>query len=175
MEWDRCLTDAANRQACAADLRELFVTIIRHCDVGDPLSLWLGDRDGVNENIFHDGHATDRSCQMFDELHNVPLLHIDRCLCAGDYGVMDNRLSSLVDHVPRDLSHKIIEELDGRSHDELRQLQDKRFGQTSTVQRAAFDGIMAAHAALIGEEGGRRRILPADQAGQYSFSSTHQY
>ncbi|CAM9905065.1 unnamed protein product, partial [Laminaria digitata] len=63
----------------------------------------------------------------------------------------------------------MFEQLAGHNHDELRRLQDESIGQFNTVQRGCFDGIMTAHAALLDEDGGRRRVLPAGQAGRGFF------
>ena len=93
LEWNRCLTEAASHQTCTASLRELFVSILRHCDVGDPLSLWRGHRDSLAEDFLHQAHATDPSRDMCDELHNLALLHIDRCLRSA--GSTFRRLSTL--------------------------------------------------------------------------------
>ncbi|CAN0273274.1 unnamed protein product, partial [Scytosiphon promiscuus] len=169
LEWDRCLTEAAGHQTCIAALRELFVTILRHCDVGDPLSLWQSHRNSLAEDFLHEARATDPSREMCDEFHNLALLHIDRCLRAVGSGVVAYRLPSPVEPAPRDLPYEIIEELAGHNHDELRRLQDESIGQFNTEQRAAFDCIMAAQAALLDEDGGRRRVLPADQAGRGFF------
>ena len=85
LEWDRCLAEAATHQTCAAALRGLFVTILRHCDVGDPLSLWLHHRDSLSEDFLHERRAIDPSRQMCDEFHNLALFHIDRCLRAQGF------------------------------------------------------------------------------------------
>ena len=166
LEWDRCLAKAATHQTCAAALRELSVTILRHCDVGDPLYLWLRHRDSLSEDFLHERRATDPSRRMCDEFHNLALLHIDCCLRAAGSGVVDYRLPSPADHTPCDLLHEIVEELAGHNHDELRQLQDESLGHFNTEQRTAFDSIMAAHTALQEKDGGRRRFLPAYQAGR---------
>ncbi|CAN0518130.1 unnamed protein product, partial [Scytosiphon promiscuus] len=169
LEWDRCLTEAVGHQTCIAALRELFVSILRHGDVGDPLSLWQGHRDSLAEDFLHEARSTDPSRGICDEFHNLALLHIDRCLRAVGSDVVAYRLPSPVEPAPRDLAYEIVEELAGHNHDELGRLQHESIGQFNTEQRAAYDGIMAAHAALFDENGGRRRVLPADQAGRALF------
>ena len=132
LEWDRCLAEAATHQTCAAALRELYVTILRHCDVDNPLSSWLRHRDSLSEDFLHERRATDPSRRMCDEFHNLALVHIDRCLRAAGSGVVDYRLPSPAEPTPRDLPHEIVEELAGHNHDELRRLQDESLGRFNT-------------------------------------------
>ena len=116
--WDRCLTEAASHQTRTAALRELFVAMLRHCDVGDPHSLWRGQRDSLAEDFLHQARATQPSRDKCDEFHNLALFHIDRCLRAPGSGVVDH-LPSLVDPAPRDLPYEVFEELVGNNEDEL--------------------------------------------------------
>ena len=48
-----CLTEAANHDTCTTTLRELFITSLRHCDVGDPFSLLRGHRDSLVKDLLH--------------------------------------------------------------------------------------------------------------------------
>ena len=52
----------------------------------------------------------------------------------------------------------------GHNHDELRRLQDESLGHFNTEQLAAFDSIMAAHAALVS---GRAGFLLRRRARRY--------
>ena len=55
---------------------------------------------------------------MWDDFHNLALLHIDCCLRAAGFSAVDYHLPSLVDTAPRDLPHEIVEELAGHNHDD---------------------------------------------------------
>ena len=116
--WDRCLTEAASHQTRTAALRELFVAMLRHCDVGNPHSLWRGHRDGLDEDFLHQARAREPSRDNCDEFHNLALFHIDRCLRAAGSGVVDH-LPSPVDPTPSDLPHEVVEELVWHNQDEL--------------------------------------------------------
>ena len=108
LEWDCCPTKAASHQACTVALWELFITNLSHCDVGDPLSLWRGHRDSLAADFLHQPRAKDPSRELWDEVHNLALLHIDRCLRAVGSGVVDYRLPSPVDPAPCDLPNEIV-------------------------------------------------------------------
>lgn len=78
LKWSRCQTEAVSHQTCTAALRELLVTILRHGNIGYPLSLWQGHRDSLAGDFLHQARATDPSRAMCNEFHSLALLlHID--------------------------------------------------------------------------------------------------
>ncbi|CAM9590319.1 unnamed protein product [Sphacelaria rigidula] len=157
-DWNRCLQDAIISQTSTPALRQLFVTLLRCCQVQKPLLLWNRHCDELAADFLHQAHQLDSERQLDDDLRNLALLNIGRSLrsvgsSAVKYGLREPQELAVSDYHST-IPSEIRDELRGVDR---RQLHQQHAAANVTLlnadQRAAYDAIMDAHARLRTDDG----------------------
>ena len=151
-EWSQCLEEARHMQT-GAQLRHLFVTILRDCCPSDPRALW--DTfwphicDDLAHKLQHDAHIQQPSQ---DEVHDYGLYLIDNLL--SDTGKRLHDWDSMP-QVVRDwgchLGNRLIQEQRDYDEDDQHANAAQHIANLNPDQQAAFDRTISAVMNQTGE------------------------
>jgi hypothetical protein len=77
-QWDATMSEASVSRS-SRSLRVLFAILLRSCDVGNPLSLWLNYRDDLAEDFKHQAQLRYPEIEIgySDDIYNAALIAIE--------------------------------------------------------------------------------------------------
>ena len=174
-EWNRCLEDAIITHTSVAALRQLFVTLLRCCQVQQPLLLWNHHRDELAADFLHQARQTDLQAQMNENLRNLALLDIDRSLrsvgsSAAQYGLPEPQ-DVAETNVNQEIPVEIRDEPQNVDRQQLQRDAAANVARLNDDQRRAYDAIMGAQSRLFTDVSSVSGLWSEDGGGRHTSHS----
>ncbi|XP_015057654.1 uncharacterized protein LOC107003921 [Solanum pennellii] len=146
-EWNDCLSEAA-QWASGNELRNLFVTILIHCQVSDSHKLWENNYNILSEDItsmqrkrlhLKDLQLTDKQIEAYS------LLEIENMLIKQGRSLRDIEGMPLPDNtLMRNVGNRLINEELDYDKGELKKMHDKSFKLLNSFQLPAYEAIISS-------------------------------
>lgn len=143
-EWSEAITDV-DFWATASQLRDLFVTMLLFCEVGNPRKLWEENwRSLSNDIIYQQRLLLNMPDLLLPESHikNLALFEIEKLLNKNCSSLeeFDMPLPSM--DMMRDLKHRLIYEEISYDTNQQGELYEELYASLNAEQLAAYDKIM---------------------------------
>ncbi|KAH0735831.1 hypothetical protein KY285_011538 [Solanum tuberosum] len=152
-EWNDCLAEAAC-WASGNELRNLFVTILIHCQVSDSSKLWRSNYEILSEDItslqrkrfqLEDLQLTEK------QLESYTLFEIETILVKMGKSLKDIHGMPLPDStLMNDTGNRLINEELEYDKSCLKEVHDKSFALLNDCQKIAYEAIISS---VVNEEG----------------------
>ena len=144
-EWNDAIK-AAKQWATAAQLRQLFITLLLFCEVSNPLQLWTNNWQALSDDILH------RQRRLFqhpdlqltqEQIQNYALLEIEKILIQNGKSLRDFDTVPLPNmELLNQLTNSLIREETGYNKEELRKEHEKLFARLNSYQQAVYNAVM---------------------------------
>ena len=144
-EWSQCLEEARHMQS-GAQLRHLFVCILRECTPSNPRALWDTFWPSICDDLAYklrrDAHIPEPSQ---DDIQDYGLYLIDNLLSDSGKSLQDwNSMPQVVRDWGQHLGNRLIQEQRHYDEHDQRTNAEQHIASFNPDQQAAFDNIMFA-------------------------------
>ncbi|XP_074313469.1 uncharacterized protein LOC141648643 [Silene latifolia] len=146
-EWHDAIQEAS-RWATAAQLRQLFVTMLLFCEVSDPLELWNGNWKHLSDDVLHRQRTILRYpelCMSYDQLKNYALFEIEKLLLKSRRSLKDFPPMPLPDRtLLQSINNTLIRDELRINREEVLHEHNRLHAGLNTEQKIIYEKVIAA-------------------------------